>query len=110
MKSVDLNPVRARWLVEGVESDIGLWWLADDIREVVGRDTDEEEIRRLTLLALKPLLEAQQLQVVQLFEDGSYEPWSGSADTQLRRIETEWRGLGRMPQIGDVAWFIVPVQ
>lgn len=110
MNTVDLAPLRERWLIEGVESDMGLWWLADDVRKFVGGDTAEPEVMRLTLQALKPLLESGRLQAVRLFENGTYEPWQGSTESQLARIESEWRALGHSPQIGDVAWFIVPMK
>lgn len=104
--TVDLDKLRERWLIEGAESDLGLWWLADDLREAVGYDTDETEIRRLTLETLRPLLESKKLHAVTLLEGGEFEPWIGDVDSHIRRIESEWKKLGGSPRIGDVVWFI----
>jgi hypothetical protein len=102
---IDLEGVRGRWVAEGSESDLGLWWLADDVRELLGADATEEEVRATTLRALRPLMESGQLQAVNLLEGGKFEPWPGDVAQQLERIEKAWRATVE-PNIGDVVWFI----
>ena len=103
--NIDFEPIRKRWVREGSESDLGLWWLADDLREVLGPDATEEEVRATTLEALRPLLESGKLRAVTLLEGGTFEVWTGDVDQQLANIAEGWRAVGK-PDIGDVVWFI----
>lgn len=103
----ELDDARMRWAKAGADSDIGLWWIADDIRQL-NPSASEEEIRRETLRALRPLLSQGMLRAVNLIPGGAYQPWEGSVDEQLARINLEWVRLGRSPDIGDIVWFIGP--
>jgi hypothetical protein len=103
----ELEDARARWAKAAADSDIGLWWIADDIRQLQP-GASEEEVRRETLRALRPLLSQGLLRAVNLLPGGTYQAWDGSVDGQLARIELEWARLGRPPDIGDVVWFIGP--
>ena len=55
MKKLDVESIQRRWLVESVESDMGLWWLASDLREALGEDASEEQVRIATIEAVRPL-------------------------------------------------------
>lgn len=103
--NIDFDAIRKRWVAEGSESDLGLWWLADDVREVLGRDTTEEEVRTATLEVLRPLLESGQLRAVTLLDDGKFEAWAGNVHQQLEKIVKGWKAVNK-PDIGDVVWFI----
>jgi hypothetical protein len=103
--NIDFETIRKRWVTEGWESDLGLWWLADDLREVFGDEATEEEVRTATLEALRPLLESGKLRAVTLLEGGKFEAWIGDVDQQLARIGEGWRAVGK-PDIGDIVWFI----
>jgi hypothetical protein len=105
MKDSDFEALRERWVVESSESDLGLWWLADDLREVLGDGATEAEVRAATLEALRPLLEAGKLRAVTLLEGGKFEVWTGGVDQQLASIAEGWRAVST-PDIGDVVWFI----
>ena len=108
MATTDLNDVEAlreRWVTEATESDLGLWWLADDVRDCLGDGATENEVRSMTLAALRPLLESGRLRAVALQEGGRFEVWTGDVDGQLARIVDGWRSVGK-PTIGDVIWFI----
>ncbi|PTL82180.1 hypothetical protein [Vitiosangium sp. GDMCC 1.1324] len=102
-----LEDARTSWVKAGADSDIGLWWIADDVRQLKP-DASEEEIRRETLRALQPLLSQGLLRAVNLLPGGAYHPWEGSVDEQLARIDSEWARLGRAPDLGDIVWFIGP--
>lgn len=104
---IGLEAMRQRWVAEGSGSDLGLWWLADDVREVLGPGAAEEEVRTVTLRALRPLLESGKLRAVDLREGGKFEAWPGDIEQQLGRIESQWSKVGK-PDIGDVVWFIGP--
>lgn len=105
MNDIDFKSIRERWVTEGSESDLGLWWLADDLREVLGNAATEEEVRSATVRALRPLLESGTLRAVDLLEGGKFEVWSGDVDQQLARIVEGWKTVGK-PDIGDVVWLI----
>ncbi len=100
-----LTNIRKQWLVESAESDLGLWWLAEDLREYLGDDASEEEVLAATLEALRPLLESGNLRAVMLLEGGNFEAWDGDIPQQLSRVAEGWRAVGK-PTIGDVVWFI----
>ncbi len=102
---IELEGLRGQWVAEGSESDLGLWWLADDVRELLGAEATEEDVRATTLRALRPLLESGKLKAVNLLEGGKFEPWPGDVDQQLDRIAEAWRAAVK-PNIGDVVWFI----
>lgn len=91
--------------MEGNECDLGLWWLADDIREYLGDEATEEEVRTVTIEALRPLLDSGKLRAVTLLEGGKFDVWSGDVEQQLSRIAEGWRTVGE-PTIGDVVWFV----
>ncbi len=99
------DTLRKQWIVEAAESDLGLWWLADDLRELLGDGAAEQQVRSATLEALTPLLESGQLRAVMLGDRGELEIWSGSVADVLARIESGWKKVGT-PNIGDVVWFV----
>lgn len=36
--------------------------------------------------------------------DGGFEPWPLHPEEAVARIEEEWKGLGRDPDIGEIVW------
>lgn len=105
MNSIDFTSIRSRWLKEASTSDLGLWWLADDIREVLGGQATETEVRTATLQAVRPLLESGRIRAVTLLEGGAFKVWEGNVEQQLTAIGEQWRLLGT-PDIGDIVWLI----
>lgn len=101
-----LSRLRDEWKRDGAASDLGLWWLANDVRGVIGGTLPEGEVRRLTLEAVGPLLESGDLRAGDVRPDGTFVAWSGRVDEVLARISSEWQALGRQPDIGDVVWFV----
>jgi hypothetical protein len=100
-----LEDVRRRWVETCTTSDVGLWWIADDVRQL-RPGAPEHEIRLETLRALRPLLQQGSLRAAKLLPGGSYQLWGGSTEEQLAKIDEEWAALGRPPDIGDIVWFI----
>ena len=103
-----LDSLRREWVAAAADSDVGLWWVAQDIRECLLGEVADDELRRFVLEVLRPLLESGQLRAVDLGPDGSFTVWPGDADEQLNRIEQAWKDLGKTPVIGDIVWFIGP--
>lgn len=100
-----LESARKQWVEDCASSDVGLWWIADDVRQL-RPGASEEELRGETLRALRPLLDQGLIRAARLLPGGSYQLWEGSVEEQLARIDAEWAALGRPPGIGDIAWFI----
>lgn len=100
-----LERARRQWVEACASSDVGLWWIADDVRQL-RPGASEDEIRLETLRALHPLLKQGSLRAARLLPGGSYQLWEGSVEEQLARMEAEWAALGRPPGIGDIVWLI----
>ncbi|MDC0711102.1 hypothetical protein POL68_21715 [Stigmatella sp. ncwal1] len=100
-----LKDAQRRWAEICATSDVGLWWIADDVRQL-WPGAPEEQIRLETLRAIRPLLNDGSLRAVNLLPGGSYQPWEGSVDEHLARIDAEWAALKRPPDLGDIVWFI----
>lgn len=103
--SIELDVVRERWVAEASDTDLGLWWLVDDLRDLLGKNASDRELRGTLLEALRPLLESGKLRVMTPSEGGAFDVWTGDVDRQLGRIIDGWKAVGE-PDIGDVAWFI----
>ena len=106
MDSRKLEELTAEWVNEANESDLGLWWLADDLRDAIGPSASEEAICSTCIELLRPLLASGQLRAVDLLEGGKIEVWPPDTESSLERIRREWLKLGRKPTLGDVVWFI----
>lgn len=102
----EIRKLQRLWEVEGTDTDLGLWWVSGDIRDLMPPGSSEEAVRRQTLAALRPLLEAGTLRAVDLLPMGKFKVWEGSVEEQLARIDAEWSKLGRAPDIGDIVWFL----
>ena len=102
------SDMQRRWVADARESDLGLWWLANDVRENL-QGVNESDVRRKCIELLRPLLLTRDLRAVDLLEGGRFREWSGTIDDQVLRIEMEWQRAG-VPRIGDIAWFIGPRQ
>ncbi|ATB32458.1 hypothetical protein [Melittangium boletus] len=100
-----VEDIQRGWARDAMSSDLGLWWLAADIREWRPGAT-EDEVRLETLSALRPLLTSGALRAVHLLPGGAFAPWEGTAEEQLARMDAEWAALGRRPDLGDIVWFI----
>lgn len=106
MKRKSLADLQRQWAVEARSADLSLWWMSRDVRQKLGPRASEEDIRARTLELLRPLLDAGELQAAGLLPGGTFIEWKGAVEDQLRRIDSDWRALGRQPGIGDVVWFI----
>ncbi len=101
----DLTRLKQDILRECMDDDVGLWTILWQLREE-HEVADSAERRRLTLDLVRDLLTSEAVQAGFPSSDGSrFEPWRGSVDEIMGRIETEWDELGREPTIGDIMWF-----
>lgn len=108
MNKKSIPELQELWLRESRNNEIGLWWFADDVRELLGPEANEEAVRATTPKAIRPLLSSRQLIAVDLDQKGKFRAWEGDIEQQLKRIEDKWRLLYRGPNIGEIVWFIEP--
>lgn len=83
---------------------VGLWQICNAVATEF-QPLDTQEIRRLSIIVINKLLDAE-LQAVDLTEAGGCQPWeSQDRDYVIVRIESAWNKLEGDPDIGDVVWF-----
>ena len=91
-------------VANAAEDYVGLWQLVKRAFRVLG-SADEAEIMVTSMAITRDLL-SHGLVVGELTESGGFSAWKDQApDAVVRRIEAEWKTLGRPPNIGDVCWF-----
>jgi hypothetical protein len=102
---IDLDEIQREVLLEGLEDIVGLWEIAKMVREAMGEVTTDvvrvDSLRRIKPLLVHGFIEAG----ASPYEKAEFEPWSMTAEQALSRIDTEWRRLGRDPNIPDICWF-----
>jgi hypothetical protein len=67
--------------------------------------TKEESTRLATLGTIHELLSKSFLRAGIPHYGGGFEAWDEDLAATMDRIESEWRGLGRLPALGEIAWF-----
>ncbi|MBV8528824.1 MAG: hypothetical protein JOZ75_10945 [Candidatus Dormibacteraeota bacterium] len=76
------------------------WWF-----KRVSPGASEAEMRDATLDLVREMLDAREVLVGDLRGAQDFEPWQLDTDAVIERLDREWRTLGRLPEIGEVAWF-----
>lgn len=92
-----ISKLRKDWKRNGAGSDLGLWWLANDVRCVHSQERSEDEVRHLTLETVRPLLESGNLRAGDMHPDGTFVPWSGTAEESCAAFPKSGRRLGASP-------------
>jgi len=83
---------------------IGLWQISKRVRRIAHPQT-EDELRQLVLEFVKEML-ARGFEAADLIPSGKSLPWRDQDPASvLHRIDSEWKALGREPNVGEVAWF-----
>lgn len=83
---------------------VGLWAVPWHIRRA-RPDASDDEVREIAAAVLEALL-SRDVAIGSLDETtGSFSPWA--LDNALDSVMSAWRGLGRDPNIGEVAWLAV---
>jgi hypothetical protein len=103
-----LSSRQRQWVEEAKTSDLGFWWIVDDVRELLPAGASDADLRTLVSRALLPLLESGELRPVTLVSNGGYLAWPGSPQEILARIDARWMKLKHEPDVGDIVWFIGP--
>ncbi|MFN7148152.1 MAG: hypothetical protein ACK4V6_01595 [Microthrixaceae bacterium] len=82
------------------------WVMAADvawIAHAIGGATSDDGIRSVSLGLIERALRDELMRIGDV-TDGGFLPWEASPDQALRRVEASWRGLGRLPDLGEVCW------
>ena len=84
---------------------VGLWWLANSVRELL--PANDPSVIDETLALLGPPLEAGRI-IAGQFGTYVFEEWKISPAEIISEIKREWTELGRDPDIGEIVWFVAP--
>lgn len=87
------------------EDRLGLWEIIHCVKKNFSPN-DESELMALTLLFVREMLSEGYKAGTSEYSEGGYVPF-GNQDAQsvCDYIETEWKKLGKIPSIGDIAYF-----
>lgn len=101
----DIAKLKYSLLAEAEEDHVGLWEVIGNAKRV-SPNANSTEIQRITLDLVNELLNSGLIEAGFPASDGrSFIPWSGGSVEMVNRIKSEWNGLGREPNLGDVVWF-----
>jgi len=99
-----LDTLQRDMVIEGLDDYVGLWESVNWVARVDG-PLDGDGMRANVMRRLRPLLLDGLVEPGFPSADGGFDSWSLNAEEAMERIETEWRALGRDPNIWDVCWF-----
>lgn len=102
---IKLTDIHELILALCVQDHVGLWFTLGEVENEL-RISEPVEVRKRTLEILHDLLKAGLIQAGFPTPDGrGFDPWILSADETIKRINREWKELGREPSIADIVWF-----
>ena len=99
MNSVDLKSVASSIAAECEEDYVGLWVVATELIEagVSGSCVIEASIK-----VIRSVLEMGNMRIGQ-FNESKFVFWDSDLERSLARVESEWKLLGRLPSLGEIA-------
>jgi hypothetical protein len=94
-----------RELLEEMKDDyVGLWEIARLVRSELELE-DPEAIRDDTLHIIEQMLMQGWIRPGIATDAGDFEAWDTAPGKTLLAIRAGWDKLGRIPTVGDIAWF-----
>jgi hypothetical protein len=94
-----------RELLEEMKDDyVGLWEIVRLVRSELGLE-DPAAIREDTLHIIEQMLMQGWIRPGVATDAGDFEAWETDPGRALLTIGEDWDRLGRMPTVGDIAWF-----
>jgi hypothetical protein len=99
--------LRNELLDRGLSDMLQLSEMASVVRRHLGGSPSEEDVIRATTEVIGDLLSPGYAIVGDVVKDEGLlcvQSWGLSAADTTKRIEDEWRALGRPPSLGDVTW------
>jgi hypothetical protein len=98
----------AGFLDEARVDYIGLWQVVGRVRREL-KPRNIEQMKEFVLETVRRMLSWGFIAVDLASSGPGCNPWAvQEADEIIRRISAEWDVLGRVPTIGDIAWFSNP--
>lgn len=105
---IQLSEMQRHILLEGLSDYQSIWELVGQARDQLGTTSSPAAVRRIVLLALRPLVEGGYIQLGTLTRRGAYSdltPWPLVGKRAIDELERKWVQLGRDPVISELAWF-----
>jgi hypothetical protein len=102
--STDKSEGLERMILEELTDDyLGMWEVAQLVRDELGTE-DAIEVREYALGVLETMLMHGLIRPGLARSDGRFDAWELDPGRAALRISDEWKRLGRMPTLGDIAW------
>lgn len=98
-----LESLKRELVLDAADDYIDLSWVIHDVREAFGV-TDDTELMFHTVAVLHALLDDGLLRAGVPTREGGFEPWQEDTGAVVDRIISEWRELGRTPNLWEVVW------
>lgn len=95
---IEPDPVQREILLFGLDDWVGLWVVADFVRESLQTPT-ADEVRQTAIQLLRPLIEGGYVKAGNLTPTG-FEAWRDQG-AAVDRIDGWWKRLGRDPKLPD---------
>ena len=100
-----LSYLQENILLDGPDDACGLWQIVADVKRTCAV-SDWDEVRRLAMTNIRPLLIGGYVEACALGLDCEFVPWPEQGEAAAARIDGEWRRLGRDPTVWEVAWLM----
>ena len=102
MNSADLRSVAFSIAAECEEDYVGLWVVAT---EVIEAGVSESCVIEVSINVVRSVLEMGNIRIGQ-FNESKFVFWDSDFEGSLARVEAEWKLLGRLPSLGEIAWLV----
>jgi hypothetical protein len=105
----DVDDLIESWRAEADGDHVAPWHIAKELRRRLP-DASADEIRAAALRVARGLLQDPTMEISSFdrFDPRYGGPWQGSRDDILRRLDEEWRSLGRDPGPGEIGYIHGP--
>ena len=91
-------------LQELTDDYLGMWDVAQLARDELETE-DDRVIFESTISVLETMLMHGLIRPGRARSDGRFEAWELDPGRAALRIREEWKRLGRIPTLGEIAWF-----
>lgn len=108
MKPVSkLDEVESIFFEDLVDDYEGIWRLARMVKDALGTD-EPDAVREVTLKLVGEWLSDGLIRSgMPHGYDSGFDAWPEQGEEAAARISAEWQKLGRLPSLGDIAWFAI---
>ena len=94
-----------REILEELTDDyLGMWEIVRLVRDKLGTE-DAAAVRESTMRLIETMLMHGLIRPGLARNDGTFDAWDLDPGRASAEIEHRWEELGRMPSLGEIAWF-----